>query len=386
MEQTLSLTVLAPNEVGQTLAELVGVPSRIAQLRQSSMKDTFCKRYFAFKHRLGLSRPGYASARENGSLYHEIVGALHMGKSWEDAIAQGKALADQMLKDITEFADDTLEQDLQNIEQSLQNDWAKACAMAKAYWSRFSLDPDRWKVIAVELPVQFGLIVDAGLDEAHNEVLEIFDPEMTVDLVLYDTVKNEVWIIDHKTVSFDPRIYQQTAPYDPQTRLYRLGVTTYIQSGQAASFPDGEVVVAPHTPVTGMMYVPIGRPTIKQKKNQSFEEYLAEIEDWYTATGAHEFTTTGGSQALVPPYPHRFKEPLVTAEFLGQLREYDKLQHMPTYPELFPRSLNNNDCTRRYNKPCPYRELCSSHTALWPGIAKRLFNLEPEKETSCGNT
>lgn len=352
---------------------MVGVPERRAKTRQSAMKDTFCLRYFAFKHRLGLSRPGYSAARETGSIYHAIIAALHMGEPIEVAFQHGDACREDILRNLLELDDGKLQQDIKGIEKGLLEDYQKACAMAAVYWKRFNLDPARWKVIAVELPVQFELHVE-------NDPLLQVQPEMTVDLVLYDILKGEVWIIDHKTIGYDPRVYQQTAPYDPQTQLYRMGVTAYIQSGQAASLPDGEVIVPADTQVTGMMYVPMKRPSIKQKKNQTFEEYLQEIEEWYTGTGAHENTTTGGSNALIEPYPHRFKGDLLSAEFHDQLERHQASCQYRTVPEFFPRTLNNSDCTNRYGKPCPFREFCGSHEAHWPAIRQRLFVVEPIDE------
>jgi len=345
------------------MEELLGVPSRVPPIRQSTIKDTFCLRYYALRHRFGLVRPGYRPARENGSLFHAIVAPLYAGKSFEEAIEEGRKLKDKLLKELLSLDENLLEQTAASVTKGLEQDLAKAAAMVRCYWQRYGIEPGRFQVIAVELPLRLGL-TSIGITTP---------AEMTVDLVIYDTVKHEVWIIDHKTVGGDPRHYQQTATYDPQTRMYRLGVTAWIRGGHSP-------IPLETNDVTGIMFNAIRRPTIVQKKKQTFEEYVSEIEDWYTATGIHEETTTGGANAMPEPYPHRFSEPLLPMEFHRLLQQMTLMSEADPMLGSFPRTPCIGNCTNRYGSPCTYREICASHPATWGTLVNRMFQVEPAKE------
>jgi len=327
-----------------------------------------CPRYFALKYRFGLvpKGVGYSSAREVGTIAHMMMSLLVQGASLDGA-----------LRAATKYIDDL---ELEPIQRSIaQKDLAMATAMTVAYWQRFALDSTRWNVIGSEV----NIIV---------EIPGIESPiEGTIDLLLWDREKNEIWIHDLKTTGKDPQKRQATAAFDPQTRIYRLLAEGYIRIGAAVVLSTNERVPV-DTPVVGVQYNVIKRPSIRQKdkykpegadraRPQTYDEYLAEVADWYAGRGEHEGTTTGGAHAVVPPYPCRFTGELITYEFAYQLRLLDAACGQPPGVASCPRTLNVRQCEGVYgNSECPYLQLCGSSPLIWPRIVKTCYDRDPQQE------
>lgn len=359
-----------PDTNAKRLTYWLGTGAFHVPIRQSSFADLqTCKRMFLLRHRCGIHMKGYSAARERGTLAHRIMQRLNQGWTMANAVNDCRNLANSYVTEELERLDESglLAQKADAIRTQIMQDFSLAVVMATVAQARMSLDPARYKCIAAELALSVRV---GGL----NHPLE-----MTIDNLLYDAEKHEVVIDDYKTTSKDPALYQATAAYSPQSRIYRVGATAYIQSGEAR-LQNTDWQIPADTPVTTMRYVAIKTPTIKQKKNQPWDDYIAEVQEWYTGTGRHEFTETGGSKALVDPYPHRFNEDLFTPEFEVQLREHDFYSGFYPYEYVFPRTADPATCRNHYGKPCVYLPICSDHQANWKGIVNQLYECPPLQE------
>lgn len=344
-----------PDQTAEThdsaLSTKLGLDNSPCVIRQSAAADLQrCPRKFAFKYRFRLRRKGdgYASAREVGSMTHLIVKCLLEGASLEGAMRECHKYLDSIA--VPEESRAAADKDL-----------ALATAMAVSYWEKFSLNPNRWHVIGSEITISVKLPgVVAPLSG-------------TIDLLLWDREKNEIWIHDLKTTGNSPVKRQATVEYEPQTRIYRILATAYVAAGLAKT--RDEEPVPPETPVVGVQYNVIKRPTIRQKQKQTAEAYIAEVGDWYAGRGEHEGTTTGGPHAIVPPYPFRFRGGLVSYEFAKQLRMLDRAATEYCGFASCPRTLDTKQC---YGGPgqssCEYDEICSADPRLWKTIVKTLYD------------
>jgi len=382
MSETIALPVLGYNKTNgvQTFEEWAvsgtGTPSndnwnmfvgwesvrpRLSPSMFGTLQDCLMK--FMLRHRYQLKQKGYSSARETGTIGHAIIGSLHDGVGVSEALNAGRKATAKLLKDIA--AEPDCRKSKEELEKSLLGDFALASVVAQLFWEKYKL-PENFKTVATEVEVNMDL---PGLATSLKCIM---------DRLMYDTQEKELWVADIKITGDDPVKFHSTAPFDPQTRMYRLAALAYLQSGKATvtTTLNGETVHAPlpkDTPVVGMVYEAIQRPTIRQKQKQSSEEWLAEAKSWYE--GTHPTSTAGGPAAMPEPYWHRYEEPVLAYEFQVHLREADAACSGATRVHKFTRTKNTFLCRGGPGRaPCEFLPLCSARSpAEWAHIIPRLY-------------
>ncbi len=278
----------------------------------------------------------------------------------KDALAEGykahERLLAQLLDDPQNLANaDTLNEDL-------LKDLAMAQMMACVFWDTYKPDTTRYKVVGVELEIVANV---PGLKRPLKGIL---------DLVLYDVVKNALWIVDFKSVGGDPELYAAIASYNPQSRVYRLLVEAALRNQQLSFVAeDGAEMIGPDTTVAGICFMVMQRPSIRwKKKTQSLQEYIDEGKLWYE--GTHPTSKGGGPAAMPAPSFVPFTEELFDPEFLVQLKLIEGYATGKTRFTRFPRTMSVYNCMGPFGKsPCKYLPLCSTSKKNWKTTIERMF-------------
>lgn len=297
-----------------------------------------CPREYMLSERFHLQRAGrYDSALNLGSFYHLAMAAFENGGQLEDARGAVDAAMAELLQEVIDASDTGDEvmgtlpggRTVQETMDMARQDAAKALVMASWSWAYRPL-PKTYTIVAVEMPIRVKYLGNPAI--LHG----------TIDLLLHDTKQDVYWIDDHKTSSFDPAEETAMYPFAVQPRIYRKLCM--------AAFPDKKII--------GVCHSIIQKPTIRLKKNQTFDDYLVEVTKRY-----------GECPADKPPFVRSWVR-------FGQEdeadREADKLTDLVgvasrAFPRLdaFPRV--SSGC-RRYGKMCQYLPICASPAAHWKDL------------------
>jgi hypothetical protein len=117
--------------------------------------------------------------------------------------------------------------------------------------------PDDWEIVAVEHAMKMDLKKTPV--EANVPLIGKLD-------AVIKNHKGEYWLVDHKTTSYSPHIRAKGLTFDTQALIYR---TLWEKSFVGKK------------PLAGVIHNIIQKPTIRQKKNQRWDEYIDECFEWY---------------------------------------------------------------------------------------------------------
>ena len=318
----------------RTLTEVRDVP-----LHATGMSDLErCPRYFLFRHRAGLVPKGRSSpALDRGTLLHLMIAERLRGKSQfeaehaahEQMRAQSAAVSSQVGPNGYLPNGRTAEEAIKSIESN----GLVAIAMARAFIKFFQVDKGRIS----------GLTVPPGAVELK---LPSGGKAGTLDAIGLDEKRGEYWIVDHKSCGIDAALYARTLPLTAQTLIYpRL-------LDEASRIID--------KPVVGICYNIIRTPTIRCSREDGYdlEKYAKRVEEvWYPNTpNACLRTFIRPSAELVELSKPRLDRALAASVSLPVLSN-------------FP-ATGGSACTA-YRSVCPFLDLCTRDTALWPDVLAR---------------
>jgi len=194
------------------------------------------------------------------------------------------------------------------------------------------------------------------------------------DLALLNKETGEVWIVDFKTTSFDPRIRCIPTRISPQLALYRFCLQAHLDAW-------AEQGLMPARKVVGSIHAVIKKPTIKYcpdtKDKGGFHCYIERLIQWYKDAEAKD-----PNNPPVVRDPNRFARGPMTREFWGRLQHYCKLAMSEPNFDTFYRA--GEGACLKYNRLCPYMLLCNSAPAMWPDIIRTHYDIrfrEDEEET-----
>lgn len=329
-----------------------------------------CPRKFLLEERLGLKGRGYEGALGRGDIYHQFRAHLLKGTPMPQAIRDVQRTMDATASRLVELAGPSAMlpggKDLKSILRAAEDDFEVAQAMAECSWALYPLDFNRWEILRhpetgeplIETTVRFN-------SELYGEVVVQFDA------VLLDKQKNEVWISDDKTTRLSPRTFAMSKSFDIQIRLYRWALDKLLSYEKT-----------PQPPIVGAVHNVIRVPTIRQTQKETFEQYVGRLKLWYQ--------TKAVEQPDDPPIIQswaRFGEPVESAEFQNiMLQQVVRSGVLPVLDQ-YPR--HSGSCFK-YDRACPFLELCCSDESQWPSIVDARFDIRfrddelKNKETANG--
>jgi len=322
-----------------------------------------CKRMFLYEYRFGIKPKSLDSALTMGSLVHLVLASLFQGSTKEVALAAAEASLTEYKAKLTGWVDRfgflPNGKDLKSSLVRLDEDYHKAVAMAFCFWHYCPFPSHEWEVLKDpdgKPMVEQLLMIEAG---------DAYQLRTPCDLVLKNKRTGKIWIADFKTTSFDPMIRSIPTKFSIQLKLYRLVLQMHLNS-----WGRGEVVA-------GSIHALIKKPTIKFcAKDDSFEAYIQRVITWYKDLQEKE----PGNPPLMRD-PNTFQGPLIDAELAVRLENYQKFSTTENF-DLGVFYRNDSACLK-YNRACPYMQLCNSDPSMWPLIVKDRFQIsfrEDEEE------
>lgn len=310
-----------------------------------------CPRKFLLEERLGLKGKGYEGALGRGDIYHQFRAHLLKGTPMPQAIRDVQRTMDATRDRLIELAGPSAMlpggKDLKTILGSAEDDFQVAQAMAECSWSLYPLDFERWEVL--RHPSTGEPLIEQTIrlqDESYGEVVVQFDA------ILLDKQKQEVWISDDKTTRLSPRTFAMSKSFDIQIRLYRWAL---------------QKLLGPGFKVVGAVHSVIRVPTIRQTQKESFEQYVERLKQWYR----DKAKDSPDDPPIIQSWT-RFGESIESPEFRQvMLRQVVHSNLLPVLPQ-FPR--NSGSCFK-YDRACPFLELCCSDEVQWPAIIDQRFEI-----------
>jgi len=299
-----------------------------------------CERKFFFEQRLGLRRPGSLHLPFlRGRMYHLMAASLYEGDTVEEASSRVRGIALAEIRDTGKHVSSTGRlydgRSWEAVEKTAIDQCDQAIAAAAAYYKYHPPNTDRYQVVAIE----------EAADIRVKGVARIIRGRL--DLAIYDTEKDEIWIEDHKSSSKAPYHTAQAYKIDHQVNLYRLLAL--------ALFPD--------TPVVGMIHNVVQMPTIRfSGKDQGvYANYLNRVEEWYEAKIVE--SSVPGQETESPFFRHRYRFPssFVSEDFIQELQRTSKMANCQADIDKFPKCGNAFTCTGFMESHiCPFLSLCSN--------------------------
>lgn len=327
---------LRPNNVFVQL----GLPIQSPDIHTSGVGEyTSCRRKWLLSEVFGLNRRGFKTqaALNKGTFYHA---AMYELTATNGDFNRAARLLDELLakqvSDLTPEANDLgimpSGRSLTSVLAEITDEKNKALASASFAWSNKPWpDPpgllSDWNIIGLE------------------QTIRLYVPPLrrhmraTIDMLVQHRQTNEIWIVDHKTTSKDA---------SEAITLYELDLQPYLYTVLVAAIygPD----------VKGFCHNLIQLPTIRLKRNQTIEDYEAEVAEWHMGVGRHadknsERILRSTYQRRWSVYPHRF-----TREHWATLVEYRRA--LASCPDLWRFNRNKTYCYS-YNSPCRFMPLCT---------------------------
>lgn len=315
-------------------------------VRSTFMNDLdSCPRKALLRHRAELGPKGYRTPLEVGSLYHSIMAALACGYPVEEVrrrsvnlLLDEEARLYAMTTNST-FADGKAYDD---VADELQKDYAMALVMALWSWKHDPIDFTKYKPKRVEETLSATVQVDG------REMDVIVQPD-----VLYEDSRGRIRWPDHKTTGRKLQNLVATMEWDAQ-RLLTAHVIAKVYG------PDR---------VGGSIHFFIQRPTIRLKKDESHDEYMARVDKWY---------------AEPMPDEHRRCLRLIDKECVYEGKEFTaKLKEAAirsrTLPLLHKWPRRRSACFGMFESLCEYHRLCSTDPLTWHTFLPRFYEKAPRR-------
>ncbi len=320
-----------------------------------------CPRKFLYEYKLGIKTRRYESALTMGTIVHKVLEALFTGQQPTEALSVCERL---LAKEQQRLVDDagtdgflSTGEPLDVVLKKLNEDYQKARATGLVFWQFIPFDATEWEVLK-----------DPNGVPMIEVILECEYPGLSrplrcpCDLALLHKETGEVWIVDYKTTSFDPKKRAIPTKIGVQMKLYRLVLQTHLDSWS----DEG---LAPKQKVAGSLHAIIKKPGIKYcKKDANFEAFIERLVQWYKDKDEADPEN--------PPLildPNRFSGPLMTTELWGRLKQYCKAATARPNIHHFYRA--GESACLQYNRVCPFMKLCNSEPSMWPDLIQMGYQI-----------
>lgn len=322
---------------------------RTVPVRSTLMTDyERCPRLALYRHRAQLSTRGYRTPLEVGDITHRVLAALGCGYDPDevktravnillDEEARLHRMADRhgMYPDGKSFND---------IADELQKDFAMGLTMALWAWKHDPIDTRRFKPSRIETELTGSIVV------GRRTMTVIVQPD-----VLYEDSAGKIWWPDYKTTGRNIQNLVATMAWDPQKLLYASVIAKVYG-------PDR---------LGGSMHVFIQRPTIRLKRDESRDEYMARVNKWYEEPMPDEF-----KRCL------RLREPVDASlfeskEFQAKLREAAVISRAVPHLHKWPR--RRAACFGMFESLCEFHRLCNSDPLSWAAKELDRYEVRPRR-------
>lgn len=344
---------------------------RKPMIRSTSVQTLdHCPRLFLYQYKLGIQTRRYESALFMGTVVHKILEALFTGKEPDEALKVcERLLAAEQQKLMADTGPDgflpsgkTLEATLKGLEE----DYHKARATGLVFWNFVPFNKDKWEVLRTpDGDPCVELLID-------TDIPGLSRPARTpIDLVLLEKGTNNVWIVDYKTSSFDPKVRAIPTKISAQLALYRWAMQRQLEKWfEAGGYPNLRVVGSFHAIIKkpGIKCCGKDEKEAKARNITPFTAYIERLVQWYKDADAKDPNN--------PPLlldPNRFSGPLMTKELFGRLKQYCAACHASPNVDHFYR-VGGSVCLQ-YNKACTHMSLCNSDPSMWPGIVRDYYQI-----------
>jgi hypothetical protein len=285
----------------------------------NSARTTFirCRRRFFYSYEERLSPKGVAVPLVVGSAFHKAMEEWYSPKAKPSPALKrlGMHRADMEiaphLKELLPPA--TLER-LEVARGMMQG-------LLSAYYDKYVVeDRKNWEILVVERP--FSVPLDGG-----------WTADGKFDVLFRNKKTGKIYVLEHKTTSMLSEDYVGRLPLDDQIHQYAFGAKHF----------TGEKIA-------GVVYNVVQKSRLRQKKNESFEEFCKRVEDDYSTDPGRYFWR---GTLMIPTWSmKRFKEQLaVSVQEIESARERGKDYYY----------LNTNHCFQFGQ--CPFVQLCTSNEA-----------------------
>lgn len=307
-----------------------------------------CPRRYLFSNRLrwGLRKSESSSALVIGTIVHRFMAGLYAGMS-------AAQVTDTLAAAVTPLIDEETDS---KRRQNMLKEWNVARVMVDHWLLAYGHPNDHEiEVLAVEQTLC------APLTFLGKHTTSLIG---TLDVALQNK-SVEVWIMDHKTTGLRPSLFASGLAYDNQSRAYR--------ELWNAAHPD--------TPAVGIIHNILMKPTIRLKKNQTYEEYYEEVGEWYESQAICD----PGTAPFMKSYVRFLEPPLAECPEARNIVEAEA-RWCCIEPNLADFYRNRRSCYD-YNRPCPYLDLCNTNPRAWATTLtdaqeRKFQRLEPPLESA----
>lgn len=320
-----------------------------------------CPRKFLYEYKLGIKPRRYESALTMGTIVHKVLEALFTGQPPTEALSVcERLLAKEQQRLIADAGLDgflSTGEPLDVVLKKLNEDYQKARATGLVFWQFVPFKSDEWEVLRTpDNEPMIEVILECEYPGLNRPI------RCPCDLALMNKATGEIWIVDYKTTSFDPKKRAIPTKIGVQMKLYRL----VLQSHLDAWAEQGR---APKRKVAGSMHAIIKKPGIKFcKKDANFEAYIERLVQWYK----DKDEANPDNPPLILD-PNRFTGPLMTEELWGRLKQYCKAANAQPNIHHFYRA--GEAACLQYNRICPYMKLCNSCPSMWPDLIRQGYEI-----------
>lgn len=318
-----------------------------------------CPRKFLYVNKLGIQPRAYQGALTMGTIVHKILECLFLGQTEAEAMSAAQSI---LAKETQKLVDSTDKagflpsgKSLEKVLRGAEEDYHKARTTALVFWKFVPFDPSEYEVLRTP---DGDPVVEMVLEAKYPGLSRSARTPCDLALIRKDT--GDVWIVDYKTTSFDPRVQAIPTKMSPQIALYRLVLQTHLDAWH-------ELEGAPKRRVVGSIHAFIKKPGIKfcpdTRDKAGFSAYVERLVQWYKDLEAKD----PSNPPMVLDY-NRFGKPLMTAELWGRLKQFCRAAYASPNIDHFYR-VGDKVCLK-WNKVCPYIHLCNSDPSMWPDLVE----------------
>lgn len=320
------------------LPEVV-IPDQLTMSHSLIKEWRTCRRKFFFHYMARLDAKRISIPFLVGSSFHSGVEAFYDGRPPEDFVPEIiKAMREKVSKAVFLTPED---------EQKLMMQESIVTGMLRGYAHTYASDLKRWKIAHTEHEFQIPII--------ENRMSYVGQ----IDLVIRQK-DGRLWIVEHKTAGRIDRNYVERLALDTQVTGYAIGARHSMNE-----------------PIAGIIYNVAKKPQIRQRKDESPEQFATRVENDYLARPEFYFYR----EELLRDVSATVEYKKEVAEIAADLEQVITRTKNEGAQRALPQYYRNTDaCTAK--GPCPYLPIC---TRGWNEDTQRLYKvrtkLNPELDT-----
>lgn len=362
-----------------------GIPVRTPDIRHTFMADLqSCDMYFFLAHRMGLRRRGVSTASWfSGQILHAMMEDYARSHDEVKAMAAASHLIEEERAKLHDHAVKIeMVERLTAATDKLEETGDIGIAMGLFCIEMFPPNPDHLSVHVGE-EIELHQIKLPGLKHTAGG---------RIDKLLWDREEQGLYVCDYKTLdakldlSLDGT-YAQALTLDHQSRFYATLAINGLRKLPPIAMPESSITThSDNLKILGHICYAIHRPSIKRKKNQTRDNYIAEVAAWYRGipfAGARWDAEERAAKIKQFPPIQRFMvrfpwnsrqlhpQTMTLAERTG--KACTALPLITNYPQA---GRLNGKCDDRYGKPCPYLDICGRRSEDWGSAAHTFYYIE----------